>query len=99
MSEDERLKTINHPERLTLVDADAGQLGAALLALTREVWVLTDRMMVTEEVLARRGIDIAAEIEAFQPDAAMQQKLDAAGERLVASVIDALAGLGADEEG
>jgi len=98
MSTNERLAAINYPERCTLVDADVGQLGAALLALTREVWTLTDRMMVTEAVLARRGIDIATEIDEFQPDEHMQQRLDTAGQRLVAGVLDALAGLPAETQ-
>lgn len=93
MSSKERLDSINNPVRHTLTDADSGQLGAAILALTREVWWLTDRMMVTENVLARRGIDITAEIEAFEPDVAMQAKLNEAGERLAANVLNALAGV------
>lgn len=98
MIEAEQLKAINSPDRTTLVDADASQLGMAVLALTREVWSLTDRIMVTQSVLARHGIDIAAEIEAFQPDAQMQQRLDEAGGRLVANVLNALAGLPAGEQ-
>lgn len=86
----------NHPDRPTLIAADCGQLGAALLALTREVWVLTDRMMVTEAVLARRGIDITAEIDALQPDENLRRQMDERGAKLVAGVMDALAGLAKD---
>jgi hypothetical protein len=86
----------NHPLRHTLNDSDCGQLGAALLALTREVWVLTDRQMVMEAVLARRGIDITAEIEALQPDEDLRRQMDERGARLVANVMDALAGLAKD---
>ncbi len=89
-------KSYNHPKRVTLVEADAGHLAAGLIALTREVWVLADRMTVTEEILARRGMDIRAEIEAFQPDPDFQAKLNAMGERLVAQVVNAVAGTGAD---
>lgn len=83
----------NDPDRLTLTGADAGGLGDALLALTREVWVLTDRMAVMEEVLARKGTDIRAEIDAFQPDAEFQARLNEMGRRLVANVVDAIAGI------
>jgi hypothetical protein len=86
----------NTPDRPTLHEADVPQLGAALLALTREVWVLTDRLTVLEAVLARHGIDAAAEIEAFQPDAAVQARLDAKGAALVAAVVEALGGVRAD---
>lgn len=82
----------NMPERPTLIEADVPQLGAALLALTREIWVLADRLHVLEAVLARHGIDAAAEIEAYQPDPAMQAALDRKGAALVGSVVEALGG-------
>lgn len=86
----------NHPPRATLNEADCGQLGAAVLALTREIWVLTDRMMVMEAILARHGLDVGTEIEAFQPDEEMRRRMDAQGARITASVVDALAGLNRD---
>lgn len=86
-------RSYNTPDRPTLHEGDVGQLGAAVIALTREMWVLTDRMMVLEAVLNRHGIDATAEIEAFQPDADMQARLDARGERLVANVINVIAGI------
>ena len=79
-------------DRPTLEPQDTAALGQALLALTREVWVLTDRIMVTEALLAARGIDLADAIDRFQPDAAFQARLDAAGQRLTAAVTEALAG-------
>ncbi len=90
------LNAINHPERTTLDDVDIGNVGSAILALTREVWTLADRMMVTEAVLAKRGIDISAEVDAYEPDVEMQQKLNEAGERMAANILNALAGLQAD---
>lgn len=89
-------KSYNKPVRPTLHEGDVAHLGAAVLALTREVWVLTDRMTVLEAVLAEQGIDATAAIEAYQPDAAMQARLDAKGQRLVAGVVDALAGIADD---
>ncbi len=86
-------KSYNHPDRRTLTEADVGQLGQALLSLTREVWVLSDRLAVTEAVLARHGLDLTAEINSFQPDAEMQAQLDARGARMVANVVNALAGI------
>ncbi|PNU06637.1 hypothetical protein [Novosphingobium guangzhouense] len=86
-------KSYNQPDRRTLTDADSGHLAASLIALTREVWVLADRIAVTEEILARRGMDIRAEIDAFQPDAQFQTKLNQMGERLVAQVVNALSGI------
>ncbi|MFT4053401.1 MAG: hypothetical protein QM681_02760 [Novosphingobium sp.] len=89
-------KSYNHPDRPTLTGADSGHLAAGLITLTREVWVLADRIAVTEEVLARRGIDIRAEIDAFQPDAKFQARLNEMGQRLVAQVVNALGGIEAD---
>lgn len=86
-------KSYNTPDRPTLHEGDVGQLGAAVIALTREVWVLTDRLAVLEAVMARHGIDATAEIEAFQPDAVMQAALDEKGKRLVSNVVNALAGI------
>lgn len=86
-------KTYNKPDRRTLHEGDVGQLGAAMLMLTREIWVLTDRMTVLEAVLARHGIDATAEIEGFQPDDEMQATLDQKGKKLVASVVNVIAGI------
>lgn len=86
-------KSYNTPNRPTLHEGDVGQLGAAVIALTREIWVLTDRLAVLEAVLTRHGIDATAAIEAFQPDAAMQAMLDEKGKRLVAGVVNTLAGI------
>jgi hypothetical protein len=89
-------KSYNHPQRETMGDADVGHLAAGLMALTLEVWVLTDRIAVTEEVMARHGIDIRSEIDAFQPGPAFQEKLNSMGQRLVAQVVNAVAGIPAD---
>ena len=83
----------NHPERRTLHEGDVGQVAAAVLSLTREIWVLTDRLAVMEAVLARHGLDISEEIDAFQPDAEMQARLNARGQQLVAAVVNTLSGI------
>jgi hypothetical protein len=84
-------KSFNLPQRSTLNETDVAQLGAAVMALTRELWVLTDRFHVLEAVLERRGIDVTAEIEAFQPSPEMQARLNARGKTMVAHVVNALA--------
>lgn len=86
-------RSYNQPNRKTLSEVDVQGLGDAVLSLTREVWVLTDRIAVMEAVLAKRGIDISAEIEAFQPDEKMKAALDARGRKLVATISKALAGI------
>lgn len=85
--------SFNFPDRRTLEDADVGRVGEALLTLTREVWVLTDRLTVIEAVLAKRGMDIREEIEAFEPDEDLRSEMDARGKALVSAVLNTLAGL------
>jgi len=64
----------------------------ALLALTREVWVLRDRQIVLEQVLADRGIEVTAGIDQLQPSPELQTKLDRERDRLIARITEALQG-------
>lgn len=68
-------KIFNNPERTTLRETDAGALGKALLTLTKEFWVLKDRMNVMEVILTRNGINATQGIETFQPDEMMEARL------------------------
>ena len=90
MSEDPR--SYNRPDRPSLSAEDVPALGEALLNLTRELWVLTDRMAVLEAVLEQRGIDVTEAIENFTPDEDMQKRLLERGSALVASVMDPFTG-------
>jgi hypothetical protein len=78
------------PARRILKPAQIDGVANAVLALAREIWVLRDRQIVTEAVLAARGIDLAAAIDAFEPDAALQRRLDTERDRLIALVADAI---------
>lgn len=86
-------RSFNAPGRKTLDDTDIESVASAVLALTREVWVLLDRQLVTEAILASRGIDIRDEIERFTPDETLQQELNRRGETLTDAVLRALAGI------
>lgn len=77
------------PERRILPDSRIDDLGEAIVALTREIWVLTDRQMVLEAVLADHGID-TAKVDAYQPDEAMTQRLEAKRQRLLDTILGAL---------
>jgi len=68
------------------------QLGEALLALTGEVWILTDRLAVLEAILAEHGIDAAGAIDRFVPSPDMEKALNAKRDKLIATVLAALAG-------
>ncbi len=58
----------------------------ALVELAAEVWTVKDRMMVLETVLADKGIDAAALVEAHVPDDASRAARKAAREAFIASV-------------
>lgn len=90
MSEPEDPTNFNHPERNTLNEYDVASLGQAVLTLTKEVWVLTDRIHVLEAVLAKHDLDIRDEIDQFQPDEAMTEKLHGDATAMIERVLAAL---------
>jgi hypothetical protein len=76
-------------QRRILADDRIDDLGEAIIALTREIWVLTDRQAVLEAVLTEQGIDCTA-IDRHQPDAALTEKLAARRQLLLDNVLVAL---------
>ncbi len=88
MSEDPR--SYNTPDLKALLPEQLDNLGRAVISLTREICVLTDRMAVTEAVLAARGIDIAEAVDTHQPDAALQQRIDAQVNRIIGDMLSTL---------
>ena len=85
--------SFNLPWRKTINESDIDGLGQAVLTLTKEIWILTDRVATMEAVLAKRGIDITDDIESFESDDEMKAKLNERGKKLVAEVSNALSGL------
>jgi hypothetical protein len=63
------------------------------MTLAQELWVVKDRQMITEAVLAKRGIDISDEISLHQPDPALDAKLRAARQALVLKLTQDITGL------
>lgn len=82
------------PERSILKPEQIDDVAQAVLAVARELWVTIDRQLVLEAVLARHGIDIAAEVDAFEPDPALQTRLDARRASLLDAITTALNGRG-----
>lgn len=80
----------NLPDRETLADSDVGSLGLAILTLTREIWVLTDRMHVMEAVLSKHNLDIREDIKRFQPDENMTSELRQESAALTKRILNAL---------
>jgi len=89
-------KSYNHPDRVTLNETDTAGLAEALLTLTQELWILADRQMVMEAVLAKHGLDVSEEIERFEPDEHLQKKMNEKCQFISRRVVDAMAGLSSD---
>lgn len=81
-------RSFNRPERPSLTAEDVPALGEALLNLTRELWVLNDRVMVLEAVLESQGIAVTEAVESFEPDDAFAERAKARGSALVANVLE-----------
>ena len=90
MSEEKEPTRFNAPNRETLTNADVASLGLAVLTLTKELWVVTDRMHVMEAVLAKHGLDISEEITQFKPDNVMSENLQLEGTALIERVLSSL---------
>ena len=90
MSEEKNPTSFNAPERQILTDADVASLGQAILTLTKELWVVTDRMHIMEAVLAKHGLDISEDITQFKPDSQMSEKLQRDGTALIERVLASL---------
>lgn len=82
----------NRPAQQILSDADVDGVGHAVMTLCHELWVVKDRMAVLEAVLEENGIDAREAVDRFQPDAALQDKLNQDGRELVQRVMAALNG-------
>ncbi len=80
----------DHAARRILLPQDIDRLGEAVLALTSEVWVLTDRLIVIEAILEAKGMDLRTAIEDFVPTPECERVLAARREKLINAVVGAL---------
>jgi hypothetical protein len=78
------------PPRQILQPERIDDVAQAVIALARELWVAVDRMAIMEKVISANGIDLSAAIDAYEPDEAMQAKLDGMRAKMLASVLRAL---------
>ena len=88
MTDDPR--SYNTPALKALLPEQIDNLGRAILGLTREICVLTDRMAVIEAVLDARGIDVAEAVDTHQPSPALQARIDAQVNRIIAGILGTL---------
>jgi len=72
-----------------LTDQNVDDLGRMVLALLSEVWIMRDRMAITEELLFRKAGISSAEIDELVPSPELAAKLNALRERFVVNVVGA----------
>lgn len=85
-------KRLSDPKNTRFLGADQiDDVGQALLVVTRELWVVMDRLSVLEKLLEQHGIPAGA-VDAYEPDEAHAAELDQRRKKLVATVVAALDG-------
>ncbi|MEM8981459.1 MAG: hypothetical protein AAGC71_00440 [Pseudomonadota bacterium] len=68
-------------------DKRTAALFEMVLNTVQELWIVKDRQMVLERVLSDSGVDVAAAVDNFQPDAEMTAQIDAARRQLLAKCL------------
>jgi len=69
---------------------DIDKLGQALLTLTKELWVVKDRLRVLEAALAEAGVIPPDAVDTFQPDEELSAVLDKECTQLIEHVLTTL---------
>lgn len=85
-------KDYNFPKGDLLRPEQIDNLGRALISMTREICVLTDRQMVLEQVLIEKDIDVREAVDNYQPDETMQKRLDAATQVIIGNIVGEISG-------
>jgi hypothetical protein len=70
---------------------DLDRLGQALITLTKELWVVKDRVRILEATLADTGVIVPDAVDRFQPDTTLSESLSADRAQLIEQVLGALA--------
>ena len=82
----------NFPQFVALGPDKIDNLGRALLSLTRELCVMTDRQVVLERLLEDAGVVTSDAIEHFEPDETAQGQINTRMAAIVRSVFDEFVG-------
>ena len=69
---------------------DLDRLGQALLTLTKELWVVKDRVRILEEVLADANVIVPEAVDRYTPNAELQQQLEQERGELINQLLDTL---------
>lgn len=82
-------RTTERPAEPNLSSLEADALGRTQAELLSELWILRDRVLVLEHLLAEAGILKDGQIDNYAPSEELTAKLDADRDALVARVIGA----------
>lgn len=73
----------------TMPPESMDDLSRVVMALVQEVWIMRDRIAVTEQLLAERAGISATDIDDYVGDAAVKGEMEKLRDRFVAKVIGA----------
>ena len=82
-------RTTERPADPHLSSQEADAFGRTQAELLSELWILRDRVLVLEHILAEAGILKDGQIDNYAPDEALTARLDKDRDALVARVIGA----------
>lgn len=85
-------KSFNLPDVECLGPEHIDNLGRAVLTLTRELAVMSDRVLVLEELLANQGAIAEGAVDTFQPDEAFIARSEEAMGKITSCVLASLYG-------
>jgi hypothetical protein len=77
------------PTDATLTEINIDDVGRMMMALAQEVWVMRDRMAVTEKLLEDKAGITAAEIDDYVADATFKAEIENLRDRFAAKVLGA----------
>jgi hypothetical protein len=69
---------------------DLDRLGQAIITMTKELWVVKDRVRILEAALAEAGVLVPDAVDKFQPGEELAQSLSADRALLIEHVLGAL---------
>ena len=84
--------SFNNPASQIFGPEQIDNVARAVLTLTREVVVLTDRVMVLDEILGQKGVDVSDAVDSYQPSEEFQERANGAMQTITRDVLDALQG-------
>ncbi|MEM1263245.1 MAG: hypothetical protein AAGH76_12670 [Pseudomonadota bacterium] len=82
-------RTTDKPERPYLGSAQADALARTNTELMSELWILRDRVLVLEHILAEAGLITAGAVGDYEPDAALTEALQTDRDQFVARIAGA----------